>query len=93
MKRPDADKILQIYEDFLELLECQKKGIAVDYPVLHRLLTGLPAVVEEVRHPNFMETVAIETISATVAKAVAAMGQKGDVSLPDFNVSYFLRQC
>jgi nuclear pore complex protein Nup98-Nup96 len=71
----------EIYNDFLHLLEHQKGESALDYAVLDRLLAGLPAVVEESRHPSFMETVAIETISSVVAKAVAIMGQKGDVSL------------
>lgn len=69
-----------IYSDFLELLDSQKKAKAVDHSVLHRLLAGLPAVVEESRHPGFMETVAIETISGVIAKTVVEMGKKGEVS-------------
>jgi len=53
--------------------------MALEYPVLDRLLAGLPAVLEEVRNPSFMETVAIETISGVVAKAVANID--GDVRL------------
>jgi len=71
----------EIYQDFLELLDCQKKATAVDYAVLDRLLNGLPAVVEQSRHPGFMETIAIETISSVVAKIVVNMGKKGEVSL------------
>lgn len=73
----------EIYSDFLELLDSQKKAKLVDSPVLNRLLAGLPAVVEESRHPGFMETVAIETISGIVAKTVVKMGNRGEVSTPD----------
>jgi nuclear pore complex protein Nup98-Nup96 len=69
----------EIYSDFLELLDSEKKARQVDYSVLDRLLAGLPAVVEESRHPGFMETVAIETISGVVAKTVVEMGKKGEV--------------
>jgi len=70
----------EIYGDFLELLDSQKEGQSVDYPVLNRLLAGLPAAAEESRHPGFMETVAIETMSGVVAKAVVEMGKNGEVS-------------
>jgi nuclear pore complex protein Nup98-Nup96 len=70
----------EIYADFLELLDSQKRSKAGEYLVLHRLLAGLPAVVEESRHPGFMERVAIETISGVVAKTVVEMGKKGEVS-------------
>ena len=70
----------EIYADFLQLLDSQKRSKAVEYSVLHRLLAGLPAVVEESRHPGFMERVAIETISGVVAKTVVEMGKKGEVS-------------
>ncbi|RAL67716.1 hypothetical protein DID88_008454 [Monilinia fructigena] len=74
----------EIYQDFLILLESQKKSQELDLAVLDRLLAGLPAVaVEESRHPAFMETVAIETISGVVAKAVVEMEKKGEnVDLP-----------
>ena len=72
----------EIYSDFLELLDSQKKADSVGYPVLNRLLAGLPAVVEESRHPGFMETVAIETMSGVVAKVVVEMGKKGEVRFP-----------
>lgn len=68
----------EIYNDFLDLLAYQKAEKALDYTVLDRLLVGLPAAVEDTRNPSFMETVAIETISGIVAKAVATLGQKGD---------------
>jgi nuclear pore complex protein Nup98-Nup96 len=71
----------EIYRDFLELLDSQKKFEVVDHAVLERLLAGLPAVVEESRHPAFMETVAIKTISGVVAKTVVGLGKKGEVSL------------
>lgn len=71
----------EIYSDFLELLDSQKKGQSVYYPVLNRLLAGLPAVVEESRHPGFMETVAIKTMGGVVAKTVVEMGKKGEVGL------------
>ena len=70
----------EIYQDFLELLESEKRGWPVDHALLERLLAGLPAVVEESRHPGFMEMVAIETISGVVAKTVVALGKKGEVS-------------
>lgn len=72
----------EIYRDFLALLGAQRRGEQVPYAVLERLLAGLPAVVEEARHPGFMETVAMETMSAVVAKAVAALARDGDVSFP-----------
>ena len=70
----------EIYQDFLELLDSEKRGWAVNHALLERLLSGLPAVVEESRHPGFMEKVAIETISGVVAKTVVALGKKGEVS-------------
>ncbi|KUJ21806.1 uncharacterized protein LY89DRAFT_681200 [Mollisia scopiformis] len=69
----------EIYTDFLRLLDAEKHG-SVDDLVLERLLAGLPAVLEEARHPSFMETVAIETISGVVAKTVVAMGKNGEKS-------------
>jgi len=71
----------QIYQDYLYLLDFDKKGGAFDHNALQRLLAGLPAVVEESRHPAFMETVAVETMSNVVAKTVIALGKKGEVSL------------
>ncbi|KAH7342990.1 putative nucleoporin [Rhexocercosporidium sp. MPI-PUGE-AT-0058] len=68
----------EIYQDFLELLHNDKKGQPIDDLVLERLLSGLPAVVQESRHPSFMETVAVETISGVVAKTVITLGKKGD---------------
>ncbi|ESZ94682.1 hypothetical protein SBOR_4933 [Sclerotinia borealis F-4128] len=73
----------EIYQDFLTLLESQKKSQELDLAVLERLLAGLPAVVAKSRHPAFMETVAIETISGVVARAVVDIEKKGeDVDLP-----------
>ncbi len=66
----------------MELLHNDKKGRPVDDLVLERLLSGLPAVVQDSRHPSFMETVAVETISGVVAKTVIAMSKKGEVSTP-----------
>lgn len=68
-----------IYQDFLELLASQKKSQALNRAVVNRLLVALPAVVEESRHPSFLETVAIETISEVVAKTVVEMEKKGEV--------------
>ena len=70
----------EIYRDFLELLDSQKEVEPVNPAILERLLAGLPAVVEESRQPAFMETVAIETISGIVAKAVVTRGKTGVVS-------------
>lgn len=71
----------QIYQDFLELLDCQKRAKSIDILTLERLLAGLPAVVETSRKASFMEVVAIETISAVVAKAVVSMSKTGEVRL------------
>ncbi|PBP27840.1 nucleoporin SONB [Diplocarpon rosae] len=68
----------EIYRDFLEFLYSDKKGYAIDELLIERLLSGLPAVVQDARHPSFMETVAIETISAVVAKSVVAIGKKAE---------------
>jgi nuclear pore complex protein Nup98-Nup96 len=70
----------QIYLDFLELADCEKKSRKVNGQVLERLLAGLPAVVEDSRHPAFMESVAVETISATVAKVVVATSKEVGLS-------------
>jgi nuclear pore complex protein Nup98-Nup96 len=83
----------QIYLDFLELADCEKKSRAVDRQVLERLLAGLPAVVEESRHPGFMERVAVETISAAVAKAVVAMSKNGQVSRHFLHKTYRKLTC
>lgn len=69
----------EIYLDFLQLLDEQKRGGRVDHAVLERLLAGLPAVVEA-RNADFMETVAVETMSGVVAKAVVALRKSGEVS-------------
>ena len=77
----------EIYGDFLQLVDHQKKAEPVENSVLNRLLAGLPAVVEESRHAGFTETVAIETMSGVVAKAVVEMAKKGDVSHPSTLIS------
>ena len=70
-----------IYSDFLDLLDgLNTASKSVDHTVLHRLLAGLPEVVEESRNPGFLERVAIETISGVVAKTVVDLGKKGEVS-------------
>lgn len=69
----------EIYQDFLDLLEAQKRGRPVDDALVERLLSGLPAIVQEARHPSFMETVAAETISGVVAKVVVSQGKTGKV--------------
>lgn len=71
----------EIYVDFLRLLDDQKKAKAADHAILERLLAGLPAVVEESRHPDFMERVAVETMSGVVAKTVVGLRKSGQVSL------------
>ncbi|TVY57365.1 Nucleoporin [Lachnellula cervina] len=75
----------QIYLDFLELADCEKKSRKVDGQVLERLLAGLPAVVEESRRPVFMERVAVETISATVAQVVVARSKEKEKSNIDLS--------
>ncbi|TVY49144.1 Nucleoporin [Lachnellula occidentalis] len=79
----------QIYLDFLELADGEKKSRKVDGQVLERLLAGLPAVVEESRRPDFMERVAVETISATVAQVVVARSKEKDKS--NINLSKILQ--
>jgi nuclear pore complex protein Nup98-Nup96 len=70
----------QIYSDFLTLVDRPRlRDQKVDIPALERLLAGLPAIVEKSRKPSFMETVAVETISGTVAKQVIALGKSGEV--------------
>lgn len=71
----------EIYVDFLQLLDDQRRGTAVDGAVLKRLLVGLPAVVEGSRHAGFMETVAIETMSGVVAQTVVALRKRGEVCI------------
>ncbi len=73
----------EIYQDFLGLLDSDKRGLNVNSSVLERLLSGLPHAVEQSRNPGFMERVAVETMSGIVAKAVIAIGKKGkaEVSL------------
>lgn len=71
----------EIYSDFLILLGSQKKASGVSAVVQERLLAGLPAMVEETRHPAFMETVAVEIISNTLAKVVVDLGKRGKVNL------------
>ncbi|KAL3423762.1 nucleoporin autopeptidase [Phlyctema vagabunda] len=67
----------EVYSDFLALLSSQKKAAGVSPDVVERLLAGLPAMVEESRHPAFMETVAVEIISNSVAKSVVDMKKSG----------------
>ncbi|POS85913.1 hypothetical protein EPUL_002226 [Erysiphe pulchra] len=71
-----------LYGDFLTLVESQEKS---SYPeddlVLERLLYGLPSVAEESRHPNFIESVAVQSMSDVVAKTVLSLAKNGMVSL------------
>lgn len=71
----------EIYQDYLHILDYDKKGGLINHLVLQRLLAGLPAVVEEARHPAFMETVAVEIMGGVVAKTVIALAKNGEVSL------------
>jgi len=71
----------EIYQDFLDLLEAQKRGHPIEDDLIDRLLSGLPAVVQEARCPSFLETVAAETISGVVAKVVVSQGRTGKVCL------------
>ncbi|RDW88821.1 hypothetical protein BP6252_00853 [Coleophoma cylindrospora] len=68
----------EIYSDFLILLSSQKRATGVPADVQERLLAGLPAMVEETRHPAFMETVAVEIISNALAKEVVDLGKRGE---------------
>ena len=74
----------EIYSDFLKLLDSQKKGILIDSLVLQRLLAGLPAMIQASRNPDFMETIAIETISSDVAQIITAIGENGEVSFFEY---------
>lgn len=69
----------EIYQDFLQLLDDQKKGPpGPDRDVLERLLAGLPAAIAA-RETGFMERVAVETMSGVVAKTVVALRKSGEV--------------
>lgn len=68
----------EIYQDFLQLVDIQKKGGVVDDLVLQRLLSGLPAVADPGNHPDFLEKVAIQLISEDVAKTVVNYGRRGE---------------
>lgn len=68
-----------LYADYLHVIDAQKKG-KVDVMVLERLLTALPAMVEDGRHASFPETVAVQEISGVVAQMVVEMGKHGNVS-------------
>ncbi|EPQ66420.1 Bgt-3762-2 [Blumeria graminis f. sp. tritici] len=70
----------QIYKDFLELVDSESVGHAADDLVLERLLSGLPSIMEESRHQSFMEKVAVQTMSSTVAKTVLHYAKQGAVS-------------
>ena len=72
----------EVYQDFLDQLHSEKYGFPVDRNSLDRMLAGLPAIVEESRHPGFMEIVAVHTISDFVAKRAIVLGKEGDVSSP-----------
>lgn len=74
----------EIYLDFLQLMDEKKQGMGVDHAVLERLLAGLPAVVEA-RNADFMERVAVQTMSAMVAKTVVALRKSGEVCLMSIN--------
>lgn len=74
----------EIYLDFLQLMDEKKQGRVVDHAVLERLLAGLPAVVEA-RNADFMERVAVQTMSAMVAKTVVALRRSGEVCLMSIN--------
>lgn len=67
-----------LYTDFLTLVESQEMST---YPeddlVLERLLCGLPCLAEESRHPNFIESVAVKSMSDVVAKTVLSMAKNG----------------
>ncbi|SZF00802.1 unnamed protein product [Blumeria hordei] len=67
----------QIYKDFLELVDSESMGHAADDLVIERLLSGLPSIMEESRHPSFMEKVAAQTMSSTVAKTVLHFAKQG----------------
>lgn len=69
----------RVYHDFLQIVGHNSPD-AAQTPALGRLLESLPQVVLEKRHPSFMERVAVETISAAVAKKIVAMGKRGQVS-------------
>lgn len=67
-----------LYSDFLTLVESQKTSF---YPeddlVIERLLTALPSVAAESRHPSFIESVAVESMSNVVAKTVLSLAKNG----------------
>lgn len=69
----------ELYADYLTLIESQKKGTGkIDGMLLERLLSALPAMCENERHASFIETVAVQEISAVVANIVTELAKKGD---------------
>ncbi|CAG8976395.1 hypothetical protein HYALB_00012542 [Hymenoscyphus albidus] len=72
----------EVYLDFLQIVGPNLSD-ADQITILDRLVKSLPRVVQAESQPSFMERVAVETISATVAKKIVAMGKRGQrVDLP-----------
>lgn len=69
----------EVYQDYLQLLDSQKRAGSLDHAVLDRLLAGLSAIVQDSRNPSFMETVAAEIIGGVVAKTVVSLCKNGGV--------------
>ncbi|RKF84080.1 Nucleoporin NUP145 [Golovinomyces cichoracearum] len=73
-----------LYSDYLDFIENVNKGLPADESALENLLSRLPSLADESRHPNFMEQVAIETMSSTAANALLGVVKNGDVSTSSF---------
>ncbi|RKF72224.1 Nucleoporin NUP145 [Golovinomyces cichoracearum] len=67
-----------LYSDYLDFIENFNKGLPADESALENLLSKLPSLADESRHPNFMEKVAIETMSSTAANALLGVVKNGD---------------
>jgi nuclear pore complex protein Nup98-Nup96 len=72
----------ELYVDYLDILEVQKKGLSnLNSQTLERLFAALPAMVEHARHASFLEIVAVQDISGVLAKLVVELGAHGQVSI------------
>lgn len=72
----------QLYSDYLDLLDAQKKGVStINDKLIARLLAALPAKADDSRDISFIETVAIQEIAGVVSKIVIELGKGGQVSL------------
>jgi nuclear pore complex protein Nup98-Nup96 len=69
----------EMYTDYLDLLDGQKKG-KIDAKVVERLLAALPAMYGHEENATLYENVAIQEISGVLAKTVIGMGKNVSIS-------------